>query len=35
VPAEPFAWTPELVLSAIAATLVATARWRYRERDIG
>jgi ABC-2 type transport system permease protein len=35
VPAEPFAWTPELVLSAIAATLVATARWRYQERDIG
>ena len=35
VPAEPFAWTPELVLTAIATVLVATAWWRYRERDIG
>jgi ABC-2 type transport system permease protein len=35
VPAEPFSWTPELVLAVIAATLVATARWRYLERDIG
>ena len=35
VPAEPFAWTPELVLTAIATVLVATAWWRYSERDIG
>jgi ABC-2 type transport system permease protein len=35
VPAEALAWTPELVLTAIAAALVATAWWRYRERDIG
>ena len=35
VPAEPFGWTPELVLTAIAVALVATAWWRYRERDIG
>ncbi len=35
VPAESFAWTPELVLTAIAAALVAAAWWRYRERDIG
>jgi ABC-2 type transport system permease protein len=35
VPAETLDWTPELVLAAIAATLVATAWWRYRERDIG
>jgi ABC-2 type transport system permease protein len=35
VPADSVAWTPELVLTAIAATLVATAWWRYRERDIG
>ncbi|WP_151082384.1 ABC transporter permease [Nocardioides cynanchi] len=35
VPAEGFGWTPELVLAAIAATLVATAWWRYQERDIG
>ena len=35
VPAETLAWTPELVLTAIAAALVATAWWRYRERDIG
>jgi ABC-2 type transport system permease protein len=35
VPAEPFSWTPELVLTAIATALVTTAWWRYRERDIG
>jgi ABC-2 type transport system permease protein len=35
VPAETLDWTPELVLAAFAATLVATAWWRYRERDIG
>ena len=35
VPAEPFAWTPELVLTAFATVLVATAWWRYSERDIG
>lgn len=35
VPSESLGWTPELVLAAIAATLVATAWWRYRERDIG
>jgi ABC-2 type transport system permease protein len=35
VPAESLAWTPEPVLAAIAAALLATAWWRYRERDIG
>jgi ABC-2 type transport system permease protein len=35
VPAESFSWSPELVLTAIAATLVGAAWWRYRERDIG
>ena len=35
VPAEPFSWAPEMLLAAIAAALVATARWRYLERDIG
>jgi ABC-2 type transport system permease protein len=35
VPAESFGWTPELVLMALAAALLATAWWRYRTRDIG
>jgi ABC-2 type transport system permease protein len=35
LPAESLGWTPELVLTAIAAALVATAWWRYRARDIG
>jgi ABC-2 type transport system permease protein len=35
VPAESLAWAPEAALSVIAAALVATAWWRYRERDIG
>lgn len=35
VPAEAIDWTPIGVLSAIAVVLVATAWWRYRERDIG
>jgi ABC-2 type transport system permease protein len=35
VPAESLSVTPELVVSALAAACVATAWWRYRERDIG
>jgi ABC-2 type transport system permease protein len=35
VPAESLTAAPMLVLTAIAAVLVATAWWRYRERDIG
>jgi putative exporter of polyketide antibiotics len=35
VPAEAMDWTPVVVLSAITVVLVATAWWRYRERDIG
>jgi ABC-2 type transport system permease protein len=35
VPAETFQVTPELVLVVLATLLVATAWWRYRERDIG
>ena len=35
VPAEAMDWTPVLVLAAITVVLVATAWWRYRERDIG
>jgi ABC-2 type transport system permease protein len=35
VPAETFKTTPELVLVVLATCLVATAWWRYRERDIG
>jgi ABC-2 type transport system permease protein len=35
VPAEAMDWTPTLVLTALAAALVATAWWRYRTRDIG
>jgi ABC-2 type transport system permease protein len=35
VPAESFQVTPELVLTLLATLLVATAWWRYRERDIG
>jgi len=35
VPAESLAATPEIVLTVLAAVLVATAWWRYRERDIG
>jgi ABC-2 type transport system permease protein len=35
VPAEPVDWMPLVLLSAIAAVLVAAAWWRYRERDIG
>ncbi len=35
LPAEPFALLPELVLTVIAAALLALAFWRYRERDIG
>ncbi len=35
VPAEAFHPTPELALTVLATLLVATAWWRYRERDIG
>jgi ABC-2 type transport system permease protein len=35
VPAEAFQLTPELVLVLLATLLVATAWWRYRQRDIG
>jgi ABC-2 type transport system permease protein len=35
VPAETLAGTPEIVLTVLAGVLVATAWWRYRERDIG
>ena len=35
VPAETLTWTPLLVLAALTTVLVATAWWRYRERDIG
>jgi ABC-2 type transport system permease protein len=35
VPAEALAVGPEIVLTVLAAVLVATAWWRYRERDIG
>lgn len=35
VPAESLQLTPELVLTLLATLLVATAWWRYRERDIG
>jgi ABC-2 type transport system permease protein len=35
VPASSFQLTPLLVLTLIATLLVATAWWRYRERDIG
>jgi len=35
VPAESFQVGPELVLVVLATLLVATAWWRYRERDIG
>jgi len=35
VPAEALSATPEVVLTVLAAFLVATAWWRYRERDIG
>jgi ABC-2 type transport system permease protein len=35
VPAESLRAAPELVLTLVGALLVATAWWRYRERDIG
>jgi polyether ionophore transport system permease protein len=35
VPAETLSVLPELWLTALAALVVATAWWRYRERDIG
>ncbi|HEX4685828.1 MAG TPA: hypothetical protein VH228_03540 [Nocardioides sp.] len=35
VPAESLRLGPELVLTLLAALLVGTAWWRYRERDIG
>jgi ABC-2 type transport system permease protein len=35
LPAESFAFRPELGLTAIAAALLALAVWRYRERDVG
>jgi ABC-2 type transport system permease protein len=35
VPAESFQVGPELVLVVLATLVVATAWWRYRERDIG
>jgi ABC-2 type transport system permease protein len=35
VPAESFRPGPELFLVVLAALVVATAWWRYRERDIG
>jgi ABC-2 type transport system permease protein len=35
VPAEAFRSTPELGLTLVAVLLLATAWWRYRERDIG
>jgi ABC-2 type transport system permease protein len=35
VPAESLQLTPEIGLTVVAALLVATAWWRYRERDIG
>jgi ABC-2 type transport system permease protein len=35
VPAEAFRPAPEAALLLAATLLVVTARWRYRERDIG
>ena len=35
LPAESFAFRPELGLTAMAAALLALALWRYRERDVG
>jgi ABC-2 type transport system permease protein len=35
VPADPFSVGPLLALTAAAAVVLATAWWRYRERDIG
>ncbi len=35
LPAESFAFRPELGLTAIAAALLVLAVWRYRERDVG
>ena len=35
MPAEAFAPAPALVLTALAAALLAAAWWRYRARDIG
>lgn len=35
VPAERAALGPEVALAALAAAVVGTAWWRYRERDIG
>jgi ABC-2 type transport system permease protein len=35
VPAEAFRPVPEVALLLVATLLVVTARWRYRERDIG
>jgi ABC-2 type transport system permease protein len=35
VPVEPFTWGPALVLTAIAAVLLAVAWARFRTRDIG
>ena len=34
-PSEAFAWQPELLMSLLAATVVAAAWWRFRSRDIG
>jgi ABC-2 type transport system permease protein len=35
VPADPLTVGPLVALTAVAAVVVATAWWRYRERDIG
>jgi ABC-2 type transport system permease protein len=35
MPVEPFSAAPVLILTAIAAAVLATAGWRYRSRDIG
>ena len=35
MPAEPFAATPAVALSALSGALLGAAWWRYRRRDIG
>jgi polyether ionophore transport system permease protein len=35
VPVEPFMWGPAVMLTAIAAVLLAIAWARFRTRDIG
>lgn len=34
-PAEPLAWTPEVVLTLLALAALGASWWRYRSRDIG